>query len=114
MSDTQPVVGVESLSDGVCITLTGEIDLSQSPVVRQQLMQIVADKPERLLVDLSNVSYMDSSGVATLVEALQAQRKNNGRMILYGLQPKVRGIFEVSRLDMVFTIVDDADAARSA
>ncbi len=112
MSDNP--IATESIDDGVRVKLHGEIDLSVSPQIRQQLLALLKDKPGRLVVDLSDVQYMDSSGVATLVEALQKQRRNKGKMVLYGLQPKVRGIFEVSRLDMVFEIVDDLDEALKA
>ncbi len=114
MSDNNPIVNTEALSDGTMLTLQGEIDLSQSPTVRASLLEMAQAKPQRLIVDLTAVSYMDSSGVATLVEALQQQRKNKGQMILCGLQPKVRSIFEIARLDLVFTIVDNAEAAKSA
>jgi anti-sigma B factor antagonist len=54
---------------------------------------------------------MDSSGVATLVEAMQVARKQGGRLVLCGLQEKVRSIFEIARLDMVFTIVGSRNEA---
>ncbi len=104
----------QTLDDGICLALGGEIDLSQSPAVRSALMRHIQRKPARLVVDLSNVPYMDSSGVATLVEALQKQRAHGGLMILCQLQPKVRSIFEIARLDQVFTIVDDREKATSA
>jgi anti-sigma B factor antagonist len=114
MNQTNPIVATENLSDGVYVSLAGEIDLSRSPEVRVGLLQLTAGKPQRVVVDLSGVPYMDSSGVATLVEAMQQQRKHQGKIILCGLQPKVRSIFEIARLDMIFTIVEDADSARSA
>ena len=103
----------EILDDGVCLVLSGEIDLSSSPVLREHLLAHVQKNPARLLIDLTDVPYMDSSGVATLVEALQHQRRNQARMILAGLQEKVRSIFEIARLDSVFTIVDDLEAAKT-
>ena len=59
---------------------------------------------ENLLVDLDGVSYMDSSGVATLVEALQLMNKRRGRLKLFNLKPAIRDVFELSRLDKVFDI----------
>lgn len=112
MSDL--ITSKQPLDDGCCVGLTGEIDLSRSPQLRQDLIQITNGAPKRLVVDMTQVPYMDSSGVATLVEALQRQRKHSGKMILCGLQPKVRSIFEIARLDMVFTIVEDFEAARTA
>ncbi|QNN21390.1 STAS domain-containing protein [Planctomycetales bacterium ZRK34] len=112
MSDL--ITSQQPLDDGFCVGLTGDIDLSRSPQLRQDLIQLTEQTPGRLVVDMTEVPYMDSSGVATLVEALQRQRKHNGKMVLCGLQPKVLSIFEIARLDMVFTIVEDLDAAKNA
>ena len=54
---------------------------------------------------------MDSSGVATLVEAMQLSRKQNASLVLFSMQDKVRSIFEIARLDRVFTIVPLEDDA---
>ncbi|MBI1367271.1 MAG: anti-sigma factor antagonist [Planctomycetes bacterium] len=113
MSTSEIITKKEPLPDGVCVALSGEIDLSRSPELRTGLIEIVGAKPARLVVDMTAVPYMDSSGVATLVETLQRQRKNQGKMILCGLQPKVRSIFEIARLDMVFTIVDTVENAKT-
>jgi anti-sigma B factor antagonist len=114
MSGSDSVVNnTEPLDDGLLVELSGEVDLSRSPELRQQLLEMTRQQHRRLVIDLSDVPYMDSSGVATLVEALQAQRKHGGKMVLYGLQPKVQSIFEIARLDMVFTIVEDREAALS-
>jgi anti-sigma B factor antagonist len=67
-----------------------------------------------MVVDLTGVQYMDSSGVAVLVEALQSQTRKGNKLVLCCLQPKVKGIFEIARLNMVFKIVDDVEAARTA
>ena len=57
---------------------------------------------------------MDSSGVATLVEAMQVARRGGGKLILCALQEKVRSVFEIARLDMVFTIVASTEEAVTA
>jgi anti-sigma B factor antagonist len=93
------------------VTPVGEVDLTASPVLRQELKKLQGDRPQRLIVDLSQVPYMDSSGVATLVEAMQIARKNNTKLVLCGMQQKVRSIFEIARLDTVFAIAPDAAQA---
>jgi anti-sigma B factor antagonist len=93
------------------VTPMGDVDLTASPTLRQALRQAQAARPAALVVDLSQVAYMDSSGVATLVEAMQVARKNSTRMSLCCLQEKVRSIFEIARLDTVFRIMDSAEAA---
>ena len=79
----------------------------------ERLGAALADRPARLIIALDNVPYMDSSGVATFVEAMQLARNSGSRLVLCGLQDRVRSVFEIARLDMVFTIVADADAAMS-
>ncbi|HYE03773.1 MAG TPA: STAS domain-containing protein [Phycisphaerales bacterium] len=101
----------ENRGGGVVVTPMGDVDLTASPVLRQALRQVQAGKPARMVVDLAQVPYMDSSGVATLVEAMQIARKNSTRMALCGLTDRVRSIFEIARLDTVFTIKPDAQAA---
>ena len=104
----------ESRNDTIILHAVGDIDLSCSPILRSQLIKAQAEKPAKLIVDLSEVSYMDSSGVATLVEALKSARNAGTSLVICGLQERVRSIFEIARLDIVFTIVDDVDAALSA
>jgi len=74
-------------------------------------MQVQRQQPGRLIFDLCDVPYMDSSGVATLVEAMQVARRYRGVVVLCGLHERVRSIFEIARLDMVFKIVDSVDDA---
>ena len=57
---------------------------------------------------------MDSSGVATLVEAMQTARRAKQKMVLCSLQERVRSVFEIAKLEMVFTIAENADKAHSA
>ena len=59
------------------------------------------------MVDFLEVTYMDSSGVATLVEALQLTNKNGGKLRLFNLGQPIKDVFELSRLDRVFEIYDD-------
>lgn len=107
-------VRVESRSGAAVIVPEGEIDLNSSPVLRQELKRVQAERPQRVVINLAAVPYMDSAGVATLVEAMQMARKTNTRLVLCALQDKVRSIFEISRLDTVFTIVSDESAAFGA
>jgi len=96
------------------VPLKGEIDLHVSPSVTASLNQMIEKKPERLVVDLSEVTYIDSAGLAALIEAMQKVEGYGGKFLLAGLQETVRSIFEISRLDQVFQIFPDADAALAA
>ncbi len=79
-------------------------DLYSSPRLREALLaQIKADGPS-VLVNMSSVTYIDSSGIATLVEGLQLSRQTKTRFGLFGLRPNARSVLELARLHKVFTI----------
>ena len=86
------------------LSLSGEIDLQTSPVVRQQILQLVKNKLP-VVIDLAAVKYMDSSGVATLVEGLQNSKKLGLAFILAAPAGSVLGVIKLARLDKVFRIV---------
>jgi len=94
--------------------LEGEIDLHRSLEVSQDLRTLVAEKPKVLVVDLARVTYMDSSGLAVLIEGLQGVQEYGGRFRLASVQESVRHIFEIARLDQVFEIFPDVDSALAA
>jgi anti-sigma B factor antagonist len=96
------------------LPLDGEIDLHVSPRVALSLSQMVKKKPGKLVVDLSRVSYIDSSGLAVLIEAMQGVEEYGGSFAIAGMQETVRSIFEIARLDQVFRIYPDVDSALAA
>lgn len=114
MSDGDMRVEITREGDVVIVAPSGDVDLGRSPALRTALRDAQASRPGRVIVDLSLVDYMDSSGVATLVEAYQIARRNASRMVLCGLGDRVRSIFEIARLDTIFTIVPTRDAALTA
>ena len=93
------------------LPLTGEIDLHVSPVITASLNAMIEKKPERVVIDLSDVTYIDSAGLAALIQAMQKVEAYGGKFLLAGLQETVRSIFEISRLDQVFQIFPDTDTA---
>lgn len=105
-------IRVEQLEDSVIIAPEGEVDLSNSRELQLELKRVLKTKPTRLVVDLSQVLYMDSSGVATLVEAMQIARRQSTDLVLCTLQPKVQSVFEIARLDRVFRITKNVETAR--
>jgi anti-sigma B factor antagonist len=95
------------------LPLDGEIDLNVLPDVTTALNGMIAKKPQQLVVDLSRVTYIDSAGVAALIQAMQRVEAYGGKFALARLQETVRSIFEISRLDRVFQIFPDVDTAMS-
>jgi len=96
------------------LPLDGEIDLHVSPRVAMSLAQMVKRKPAKVVVDLSKVSYIDSSGLAVLIEGMQGVEEYGGIFAIAGMQETVRSIFETARLDQVFRIFPDVDSALAA
>ena len=96
------------------LALEGDIDLHVSPAVTESLNAIIKEKPERIVIDLSRATYIDSAGVAALILAMQEVEAYGGEFFLSGLQETLLSIFETSRLERVFRIFPDVDAALAA
>jgi len=93
------------------VEVAGEVDLYSSPQLRNILVDLAEKKTTPLLVDLQAVRYMDSSGVATLIEGLKQSQRFNGRFLLSGISDEVKQVFELTRLFKVFEIYDSKAAA---
>jgi anti-sigma B factor antagonist len=96
------------------IALEGEIDMHESPEVKNKLYPLIQEHSPRLLIDMQRVSYIDSSGLAVLIDALQRMQSYGGKLALFGIRQSVRVIFEIARLDQVFSIYPDKAAAETA
>ncbi len=97
------------------ITVKGDIDLYSSPQVRQTILDTLSEKKtKRVIVDLTAVRYVDSSGVASLVEGLQLSRKQQVRFALCGLNKAPLQVLELTRLVKVFEIHPTLEAALAA
>lgn len=98
--------------DALIIGVSGEIDLNNSPELRTEVLDLIGKQsPQRLIMDMALVPYMDSSACAVLVEALRRMRTLGGKVFLVGLQPRVKGLLEIARLGTIFVIAaDEADA----
>ena len=90
---------------------SGEVDLHQSPGLFQELMTICDAQPPKLVIDLREVSYMDSSGVSTLVEVFRSVNGYGGQLVLLSPTARVRSMFEIAKLDQFFTICDSESEA---
>jgi anti-sigma B factor antagonist len=107
----EPVSDIRWKDKTAIVDASGEIDLHQSTVLQQKLLEVLDQKPDRMIINLSDVSYMDSSGVASLVKLLSRTRKNGISLALAAPTKKVKAIFEITRLDSVFDIFDSEEEA---
>ena len=103
-AEKSPVQGVRWVEQTAVVDVAGDIDLNRSMDFQNALLDVLDNKPRRIVVNLSGVSYMDSSGVASLVKLLSRARKCGSQLCLCGLTQRVQSLFEITRLDVVFTI----------
>lgn len=99
----------------VILDLSGDIDLAHSPAMRKVLLVEIKEKRmPKVYLNLKNVRYIDSSGIASLVEGLKASRDQGSRLILFGLSRTVREVMELSRLQKIFEIYESEEQALSS
>jgi anti-sigma B factor antagonist len=96
------------------VSITGDIDLESSPKLREFLKPKAAQKTPKLLLDFSGVNYIDSSGLATLIEYFQAVQGFSGKLALASLSPRVKNVFEIVRLEQIFSLHPDIPSALMA
>lgn len=108
------VVKDKMLGDVVILAVDGEINFNSSPDFRKSFLKVLDSKAKKVVINLSNVAYVDSSGLATLVEALQKIKGNGGRLRLTNLSAKVKSLFEITKLEKLFEIfASEEDAVRT-
>lgn len=104
------VASITEQAGRTVVALSGEIDMEEAPKVRRVLLDSMKQKRD-ILVDLSQVTYIDSSGIASLIEGLQAARKQKNDLALVSVSQRARRVLELARLDKVFTIHADLATA---
>ncbi len=102
---------LDKAGDTVTLEVTGDIDMSSSTKVRDALAPLFQNNNKVIVVDLSGVSYIDSSGIATLVEGLQWSHNSKNKFRLAALNPGVKDVFEIARLLSVFEVFDTKEQA---
>jgi anti-sigma B factor antagonist len=105
INNTKTAEGVEVLS------LQGDVDMHVSPQVRDALLSVFKTNAKGVLIDLSDVPFMDSSGIATLVEGLRWSKNEGRRFILVGLQDTVSHTLKLAKLDSFFEIFPSQEEA---
>ncbi len=98
----QAVRDVRYANGAAVVKLAGEIDMSHSPGVHQTLVEVLENRPTRLIIDLTEVTYMDSSGVGILVDALRRVRVSGAKLALVAVAPRVLSVLQITKLDQFF------------
>src|SRR6516164_6634467 len=110
MKNASPATPVPRRHPPNVLSLQGEIDLHVSPALTESLNAMIEKKPERIAIDLAQVTYIDSAGLAALILAMQEVEAYGGKFFLAGLHETICSILATSRLDQIFQIFPDVDA----
>lgn len=97
-------IAVENGDNGPLLKTNGEVDLYSSPQLREALLKAIGSGAKQVGLDLSSVGYMDSSGVATLVEALKGCNEKGAQFVIVAPSNAVTKVLQLARLDTVFDI----------
>jgi len=106
--DRQPVVGVDDVGDAVVVRLSGDLDLYNAELVRSALAGAIARNPSRLVVDLGEVEFIDSTALGALIDA---HRKASGGLYVARPQDAIRRTLQVSGIDRHLHVHDSVDDA---
>lgn len=107
-------ISARHLENTTIFDVTGDIDLANSPTVRKALLTELREKKiPRVIMNLKGVKYIDSSGIASLVEGLKVSRDLQARFILFGLSKSAREVLQLSRLLKLFEIYENEEQALS-
>lgn len=108
-------IKVRHMENVTVLELAGSLDVSNAHQIRQTLIDAASGESAQVVVNLRDLYFVDSSGLATLVQGLKRAREHQGNLCLCSLQSPVRLIFEMTRLDKVFEIfITEEDAVLAA
>jgi anti-anti-sigma factor len=99
------------LNDVLACVMEGEININTAVQLRKDFEEIIKNNNKKVLMDFSAVSYVDSSGLATLIEMLQRLKKIGGKLRISNMDQKVKNIFEVTKLYKFFEIFETREGA---
>jgi anti-sigma B factor antagonist len=105
-------ISTRQAGNATIVDVTGDITLYNSPEVRKVLLGLIKEKGvPRVIVNLEKVKYIDSAGVASLVEGLKVSRDSKSGFALYGLSRTTRDVLELTRLIKVFEVYENEEEA---
>ncbi len=102
---------IRRMDEAIVVVVVGELTLREAPAFHGALLELCEESPKHLVVELSEVSFIDSSGVGTLTDVFRKLNKRGGRLALVGLRKMVRSVFEITRLDQFLAIFDTEEEA---
>ncbi len=102
---------IRMIGEAVIITLTGRIDANTSPDIEQRMLSLVSEGSNKLVADLSRVTFISSAGLKTLLIVLKKTKREQGDLRLSGIQAQVNEVFDITGFTDIFSIHDSAENA---
>ncbi len=102
---------VSPRGDWTVVSVTGELELATAPRLRQAVVSLVGDGRVDIVLDLGGVDFIDSIGLGVIVSTLKRVRSHDGRLVVSGAVPRVRALFELTRLDEIIELHDSVERA---
>ncbi|MBF0569177.1 MAG: STAS domain-containing protein [Candidatus Omnitrophica bacterium] len=104
-------IALEKINDITLVSLKGELNMENTHRLRGTFKKILKEKKAKVLIDFDDVPFIDSSGIALLIEIVQSFGKANGRMCLCHINSKILSVFEITKVSKLFGIYDSHEEA---
>ena len=95
------------------VDISGDVDLRASPLLRKQLFEALKESP-RVAINLTAIRYIDSSGIAVMIEALKESQRLKHQLILFGMNGLVHDVFKLTHVIQIFHVVETEEQALGA
>jgi anti-sigma B factor antagonist len=95
------------------LDISGDVDLRGSPDLRKMLFEALKESP-RVAINLTGIRYIDSSGIATMLEALRESQRLKRQLVLFGMNPRVHDVFKLTHVIQIFQVVENEEQALGA
>jgi anti-sigma B factor antagonist len=95
------------------VDISGDVDLRASPTLRKQLFEALKESP-KVAINLTAIRYIDSSGIAVMIEALKESQRLKHQLILFGMNGLVHDVFKLTHVIQIFKVVDTEQQALEA
>ncbi len=104
---------IRTIEDTRIVDLSGDVDMGGSPMLRKLLFEALKASP-KVVINLTAIRYIDSSGIAVLIEALKESQRLNRRFVLFGMNSRVHDVFKLTHVMQIFQVVDTEEQALAA
>jgi anti-sigma B factor antagonist len=107
-------LNVSERDECAVLAVTGELDVATAPQLRQEAVRLTTLGQSRIVIDLSGVDFLDSTGLGVIVGVLKRARTHGGDLVVAGAEDHVRKVFDITRISDVVAMYDTADDACAA